>query len=81
MFLSALISEEGLKPEIETTAKVHLNSDAIGPVVNKIELDCKVKCAGLSKEKFAELAQISKEKCPISRLLSSAEIVLNASLE
>jgi osmotically inducible protein OsmC len=81
MFLSALISEEGLNPEsVETTAKVHLESDDIGPVINIIELDCTVKCEGLSQDKFHELANASKEKCPISRLYASAEKVLNASL-
>lgn len=81
MFLSALISEEGLNPEsVQTTAKVHLESDNIGPVITKIELDCKVKCEGLSQYKFDELANASKEKCPISRLYSSANKVLTANL-
>jgi lipoyl-dependent peroxiredoxin len=81
MFLSALISEEKLVPEsIETTAKVHLESDEIGPVIKTIELDCQVKCPGLSKAKFDELAKTSKEKCPISRLYKGAEIKLKATL-
>lgn len=81
MFLSALISGEKLTPEsIETTAKVHLVSDDIGPVINTIELDCHVKCPGLSQEKFEELAKTSKEKCPVSRLYKGAEIKLTATL-
>lgn len=81
MFLSALISGEGLSPEsVQTTAKVHLESDDIGPVITKIELDCTAKCPGLSQDKFIELANASKEKCPISRLYASAEKVLNAKL-
>jgi lipoyl-dependent peroxiredoxin len=81
MFLSALISGEKLVPEsIETTAKVHLESDEIGPKITVIELDCQVKCPGLSLEKFEELAKASKEKCPISRLYKGAEIKLNAKL-
>ena len=80
MFLSALISGENLTPaSIETTASVHLESDDIGPVITKIELDTKVKCDGLSREKFDELTAASKEKCPISRLYS-AEIILKATL-
>ncbi len=45
-------------------------------------LDCVVKCNGLSQEKFAELAQTAKEKCPISRLYAggTAKIELNAKL-
>ncbi len=81
MFLSALISGEGLTPEsVATTAKVTLGSDDIGPVITSIELDSKVKCEGLSKEKFDELAQASKEKCPISRLYAGTTITLNAEL-
>ena len=81
MFLSALISGEGLAPDsVETTATVHLESDDVGPVVSKIELDCNVVCPGLSQDKFIELAAAAKEKCPISRLVSSADIKLNANL-
>jgi len=81
MFLSALISGENLSPEsIQTTATVHLESDDIGPLITTIELDCQVKCDGLSQEKFDELAQASKEKCPISRLYTGTNIKLNAQL-
>lgn len=81
MFLSALISEEGLNPEsIETIATVHLNSDSTGPVIDLIELECKVKCEGLSEVKFDELTQASKEKCPISRLYAPTEIKLTKTL-
>jgi osmotically inducible protein OsmC len=43
-------------------------------------LNCKVKCAGLSKEKFDELAAAAKAKCPISRLVAAADIQLTATL-
>ncbi len=81
MFLSALISGEGLTPEsIDTSATVHLGKDDIGPVVSNIDLVCKVKCEGLSKDKFEELTAAAKAKCPISRLLAAAEIKLHAEL-
>ncbi len=81
MFLSALISAEKLVPEsIETTAKVHLGNDNVGPVITTIELDCQVKCPGLSEVKFEELAHVSKEKCPVSRLYQGAQIKLKATL-
>lgn len=81
MFLAALISGEGFDPEsVETTARVHLGKDDTGPVVTTIELDCQVKCEGLSREKFSELSQAAKEKCPISRLVAAAEVKLNAVL-
>ena len=81
MFLAALISGEGFDPEsVETTARVHLGKDETGPVVTTIELDCQVKCEGLSREKFSELSQAAKEKCPISRLVAAADVKLNAVL-
>jgi osmotically inducible protein OsmC len=81
MFLAALISAEGLTPEfVETKASVHLGKDDTGPVITAIELDSQVSCTGLSREKFDELAQAAKEKCPISRLVSPTEVKLKAVL-
>jgi osmotically inducible protein OsmC len=81
MFLAALISGEGLTPEsVETTAKVHLGKDDSGPLITTIELDCRVKCDGLSQEKFKELSDAAKKGCPISRLVAAADIKLSASL-
>ena len=83
MFLSALISGEGLTPEkIETTASVTLGRDDTGPCITSITLDCHVLCEGLSQGQFDELAAKAKENCPISRLYSggTAEISVNATL-
>ena len=81
MFLSALISGENLIPDsIQTSATVHLESDDTGPVISTIELDCEVKCEGLSSEKFQELTKAAKEKCPVSRLVAAADIKLTARL-
>ena len=83
MFLSALISGEGLKPKsIETTATVTLERDDIGPNITNIKLASTVVCEGLSQEKFDELAAAAKEKCPISRLYAggTAKIDLDAKL-
>ncbi len=84
MFLSALISGEGLTPtSINTTATVTLEKDDIGPNITKIELVSDVVCDGLTQEKFTELSQAAKEKCPISRLYagSTATIILTATLK
>lgn len=84
MFLSALISGEGLTPaSINTTATVTLEKDDIGPNITKIELVSDVICEGLAQDKFNELAAAAKEKCPISRLYaeSTATIELTATLK
>ena len=83
MFLSALISGEGLNPEsVNTTNTVTLGKDDTGPCITNIHLDCEVKCEGLSREKFKELAQAAKAGCPISRLYEggTAQIDLDAKL-
>ncbi len=81
MFLAALISGEKLTPEsVKTTATVHLGKDEKGPVITTIELNCVVKCDGLSREKFEELAAAAKAGCPISRLVAAADIQLTATL-
>ena len=83
MFLSALISGEGLNPEsIETEAAVTLGEVDGGPAITNIKLSTVVKCEGLSQEKFAELAEAAKVKCPISRLYAggTATIELDAKL-
>lgn len=83
MFLSALISGEGLNPaQIDTTAEVSLGGDDIGPRIENIKLTTRVKCDGLSVEKFNELAQAAKEKCPVSRLYAggTATVELEAEL-
>ena len=80
MFLSALISGENLTPtSVETTASVHLGDDD-GPKITSIDLVCEAVVPGLDEEKFAELAQTSKEKCPISRLYAGTEVNLSAKL-
>ena len=83
MFLSALLTEEGLKPDsIETEAAVTLGELDGGPAITNIKLTSKVKCDDLSQDKFDELSKAAKEKCPISRLYAggTASIELDATL-
>ena len=79
MFLSALISNNGMTPDsINTTATVHLGD---GPAITKIELDCEAAVPGLDDAKFQELATQAKAGCPVSKALAGVgEIVLNAKL-
>jgi lipoyl-dependent peroxiredoxin len=78
MFLSAQLTNAGFIPtSITTTAKVHLEA---GPTITLIELNTEAVVPGVDEAKFAELAQVSKEKCPISKALASVEIKLDAKL-
>ncbi|MEZ4726314.1 MAG: OsmC family protein [Caldilineaceae bacterium] len=79
MFLSALITNNGLTPtRVHTTATVHLGA---GPAITKIELNCEADVPGIDAAKFAELADQAKAGCPVSKALAGVgEIVLNAKL-
>lgn len=83
MFMAVLFTKENLNPDnIDTKATVTLGKDDSGPHIQEIVLDCKVTCSGLDNDKLQELAAISKEKCPISRLYAggTATIKVNAEL-
>ncbi|MFN8375826.1 MAG: OsmC family protein [Anaerolineae bacterium] len=78
MFLSAQLTNAGFPPNrIETSAKVHLGA---GPTITLIELDCEGDVPGIDEAKFLELAEVSKQNCPISKALASVELKLNMKL-
>ncbi len=80
MALSAELGKAGFTPEsIETSAVVTLDLHD-KPTVTKIRLTTKAKIPAIDKAKFAEIANGAKAGCPISRLLSAAEITLDATL-
>lgn len=80
MFLAALIGGKDLTPtSVETKATVVLGDDN-GPKVTSITLNCEAVVPGLSEDDFQQLAADAKAKCPISRLLTGTEVILNAKL-
>jgi osmotically inducible protein OsmC len=80
MFLAALIGKKELVPtSIETKATVELGQDD-GPKITSITLDCEAVVPGLSEEEFNTLAAEAKAKCPISRLTTGTDVILNAKL-
>ncbi|MEO6246706.1 MAG: OsmC family protein [Opitutaceae bacterium] len=82
MALSAELGKAGFTAEsIATTATVTLdNHPQTGWTVTKIHLECTAKVPGVDAEKFAAVAAGAKTGCPISRLLKTAEITLDAKL-
>lgn len=79
MYLSLLLTEEGLNPEsIDTKAIVTIASNDSGPHITEIKLDCKVKCQGLDESKLKKLAATTKEKCPVSRLYAGGTAKISA---
>ena len=81
MALSGQLSGAGLTPdEINTTAAVALEKTDAGWSITKIHLTTKAKVPGADKAKFDELAKAAKAGCPVSRVLSAAEITMDATL-
>ena len=82
MYLSLLLTEEGLNPEsIDTKATITLDKDDSGPHITEIKLDCKVKCQGLEDAKLQKLAATTKDKCPVSRLYAGGTAKISATAQ
>ena len=80
MALSAQLTNAGfIADSIETSARVTLDVHD-KPTITKIHLTTKAKIPNIDKAKFDELAGNAKSGCPVSRVLSAAEISLDATL-
>jgi len=81
MALASGLSKAGFPPKsIHTTAEVHLDKTEAGWTVTRIHLTTEVEAPGIENPAFLELAEKSKQNCPVSRALGSVEISLEASL-
>ncbi|MEY8841655.1 OsmC family peroxiredoxin, partial [Cribrihabitans sp. XS_ASV171] len=81
MALSMILGESDLTADsIETTAKVGLEEKDGGFAITKIHLDVTASIPGASEDDFARAAQTAKENCPLSKVLSAAEITMDARL-
>ena len=77
---SQLSSAEHPPSTIETTATVTMETTDDGPTITRIHLSTHATIPGIEKSTFDELAKKAKDGCPVSRLLKSAEITLDATL-
>jgi osmotically inducible protein OsmC len=81
MALNLGISQAGFAAEyVDSTAEVQMDKVGGGMAIVNIKLTTKAKVPGLSKEKFAELAEATKVNCIISKALS-VPMTLEATLE
>ena len=81
MFFSNVIAQAGYPvTRAHTTARVHIESSDDGPVIPRIELAMEAEVPGVSEEDFQRIAQEAKARCPVSKLLRTAEITLDARL-
>jgi osmotically inducible protein OsmC len=81
MAFSAALGRAGHAPtRVHTTANVHLVKTDAGFRINRIDLVTEGEVPGIDESQFQELAETAKATCPVSVLLSTAEINLDAKL-
>jgi osmotically inducible protein OsmC len=83
MAMTAIFGREQITPaEIRTTATVHLKQEGGNVWISKIDLVTRGRVPGIDQAKFAEVAELAKKNCAISKALAGvAEITLDAKLE
>jgi osmotically inducible protein OsmC len=81
MALSLILGEAGLTAtQMDTSARVTLEQVEGGFAITAVHLTLKAKIPGADQAKFAELAGKAKAGCPVSKVLSGADITLDAQL-
>jgi lipoyl-dependent peroxiredoxin len=81
MALAAALTKAGSPPKrVETKAKVDLRKEAEGFRIATIHLTTSASVTGIDSGKFREIAEQAKISCPVSKVLSGAEIKLDAKL-
>lgn len=82
MALSGNLGRAGYAPKnIHTTAKVKIEKQGDGFVIPNIDLTTTAEVDGIGDEEFQRIAKETKKTCPVSQVLSGAEISLEASLK
>ena len=81
MALSVALGKEGYTPKhLDTNATVFLEKDDGGFSIPKIALRLEASVPNIEDAEFQKIAKGAKENCPISKVLSGADIELEANL-
>ena len=81
MALAGGLGKAGFEPvKIETKAHVKIEKRGEGFVIPNIDLETEAEIPNISDEEFQQIAEKTKETCPVSQVLSGAEISLKAVL-
>ena len=81
MAFSHGLAQAGFTPKrVHTTAKAYLEKAADGFRIPKIELCTEADVPGIDEATFKQQAETAKKNCPVSKLLTGAEIALEAKL-
>jgi osmotically inducible protein OsmC len=82
MAFSGALAKAGFTPvRIETTARVRIMKGATGFKITRIDLATEGEVPNITAEQFAEIAEGAKVGCPVSQLVTGAEIFLTATLK
>ena len=82
MALSADLERAGLKADnIDARSTVSLDMSSGAPVINRVHVEVSATVPGASAEQFREVAEGTKQNCPVSKVLSGgAQIDMTARL-
>ncbi len=82
MALSGNLGRAGYSPKnIHTTANVKIEKQGDGFVIPNIDLETEADVDGIENDEFQKIAEETKKTCPVSQVLSGAEISLKATLK
>ncbi len=82
MALSGNLGKAGYEPKnIHTTANVKIEKQGDGFVIPNIDLTTEAEVDGIEDDEFQKIAEETKKTCPVSQVLSGAEISLDAKLK
>jgi lipoyl-dependent peroxiredoxin len=82
MALSGAIEKAGHSPEsVHTDAACTVEKSAEGFTITGIRLTTRARVDGMDEAKFREIAEQTKQGCPVSRALTGVKLELEASLE
>jgi osmotically inducible protein OsmC len=81
MALAGGLSKAGHVPDsVRTTAKVHIDKGEAGFKITRIELETEARVSGIAEGTFQEIAEATKEGCPVSQALEAVPIEIKARL-
>ena len=81
MALANGLTKAGHVPDsVHTTAKVHLDKGDAGFKITRIELQTEARVAAIPEATFQEIAEATREGCPVSQALKAVPIELTATV-
>ncbi|MBP1805898.1 OsmC family protein [Rubellimicrobium aerolatum] len=83
MALSADLERAGLRADsIDARSTVTLDMSSGAPVISRVHVEVAARVPGADDERFREVAEGTKQNCPVSKVLSGgAQITMTARLE